>query len=61
MKSVTPKFSTPPAPKVAPCDNFMKKNLTPRDYVYKQCVSKTGTYNKKKYEKCHPKRKNVQN
>ena len=60
MKSVTPKFSTPPAPKVAPRENFVKKKLTPRDYVYKHCVSKPATYNKKKYEKCHPKVFNAQ-
>ena len=32
-----------------------KKSLPPRDYLYKHCVSKSATYNKKKYEKCHPK------
>ena len=32
-----------------------KKSLPPRDYLYKHCVSKSDTYNKKKYEKCRPK------
>ena len=61
MKSATPKFSPPPAPKMATRENFAKKKLTPRDYLYKHCVWKSATYNKKKYEKCHPKVKNAQN
>ena len=55
MKSATPKFSPPSAPKRAPCENFAKKKLTPRDYLYKHCVSKSATYIKKKYENVTPK------
>ena len=35
MKSATPKFSPPLAPKMAPRENFAKKKLTPGDYLYK--------------------------
>ena len=52
---------TSPASRMAPHENFAKKKLTPRDYLYKHCVWKSATYNKKKYEKCHPKVKNAQN
>ena len=58
MKNVTPKFSTPP--KLPPPLEWphvkisRKKNLTPRDYLYKHLVQKSAPYNKKKYEKCHP-------
>ena len=54
-------FQLPPPLKWPHVKISQKKNLTPRDYLYKHCVSKSATYNEKKYEKCHPKRKNVQN
>ena len=59
MKNVTSKFSTPPKLPLPLDWPHMKisqnKKLTPRDYIYKHCVWKSATYNKKKYEKCHPK------
>ena len=48
-------FQLPPPLKWPHVKISWKKNLTPRDYVYKHCVSKPATYNKKKYEKCYPK------
>ena len=42
IKSVAPKFSTPPklppTPRMAPHENFANKKLTPKDYIYKHCV-----------------------